>query len=242
MTNEVRASKIEESRERERDASPRPAALLRPSHRFSIEGCLDFLARLQVRFAPRVRRADWSVVRGGALVLTLSFVSASIVSTSSASMMVSAADRMSRDSEPQNASRTTGNVQRTSSVPVDLTERIALRNLFHPNDQLTPEDNAAPPKAGFPTYPGWHDAKATAFMVGNEVRGFLLTKVRTEGIFAKLGFQDGDVIERINGIKLTGITQAINTIHALRNETKFKVQVRRNGKVENVHVDLETLR
>lgn len=84
-----------------------------------------------------------------------------------------------------------------------------------------------------------HDAKATAFMVGNEVRGFLLTKIRPNSVYEKLGLQDGDVIETINGIELNGITQAINTLNALRNEAKIEVQVRRNGKVENMQVDIQ---
>lgn len=83
-----------------------------------------------------------------------------------------------------------------------------------------------------------HDAKATTYTVGNEIRGFLLTKIRPNSIYEKMGLQDGDIVESINGIELTGITQAINTLQALRNEPNLKIQVRRNGKVEEFAVDI----
>ena len=71
------------------------------------------------------------------------------------------------------------------------------------------------------------DAKASPNMVGNEVRGFVLTRIRPDSVYEKMGLQDGDVIEAINGIELNDAARAIQTLNAMRNEGNIELQVKK---------------
>ena len=71
------------------------------------------------------------------------------------------------------------------------------------------------------------DAKASPNMVGNEVKGFVLTRIRPDSVYEKMGLQDGDVIEAINGIELNDAARAIQTLNAMRNEGNIELQVKK---------------
>lgn len=73
------------------------------------------------------------------------------------------------------------------------------------------------------------DAKASPNTVNGEVKGFVLTRIRPDSVYEKMGFQDGDVVEGINGIELNDAARAIQTLNAMRNENNIDVQIKRNG-------------
>lgn len=73
------------------------------------------------------------------------------------------------------------------------------------------------------------DAKASPNLVGGEVKGFVLTRIRPDSVYEKMGFQDGDVVEAINGIDLNDASRAIQTLNSLRQENAIELNVKRNG-------------
>lgn len=73
------------------------------------------------------------------------------------------------------------------------------------------------------------DAKASPNLVNGEVKGFVLTRIRPDSVYEKMGFQDGDVVEQINGIDLNDAARAIQTLNALKNENAIELMVKRNG-------------
>lgn len=73
------------------------------------------------------------------------------------------------------------------------------------------------------------DAKASPHVVNGEVKGFVLTRIRPDSVYEKMGFQDGDVVEQINGIDLNDAGRAIQTLNSLRNENAIELMVKRNG-------------
>jgi general secretion pathway protein C len=73
------------------------------------------------------------------------------------------------------------------------------------------------------------DAKASPNLVNGEVKGFVLTRIRPDSVYEKMGFQDGDVVEQINGIDLNDAARAIQTLNSLRNENAIELMVKRNG-------------
>lgn len=77
------------------------------------------------------------------------------------------------------------------------------------------------------------DAKATPNIVDNQLKGFVLTKIRKDSIYEKSGFMDGDVIEEINGVSLTDTAQTIKFLNTLRGEKEIEVRFRRGGQVQN---------
>ena len=73
------------------------------------------------------------------------------------------------------------------------------------------------------------DAKASPHVVNGEVKGFVLTRIRPDSVYEKMGFQDGDVVEQINGIDLNDAGRAIQTLNSLKNENAIELIVKRNG-------------
>lgn len=73
------------------------------------------------------------------------------------------------------------------------------------------------------------DAKASPHVVNGEVKGFVLTRIRPDSVYEKMGFQDGDVVEQINGIDLNDAGRAIQTLNSLKNENAIELMVKRNG-------------
>lgn len=83
------------------------------------------------------------------------------------------------------------------------------------------------------------DAKAIPNMVGGELQGFKLTKIREDSIYQKAGFQSGDIIHDINGIPLRDAAGAIRLLQSLRNETEIEVRVQRGGDYFNMTIAVQ---
>ena len=73
------------------------------------------------------------------------------------------------------------------------------------------------------------DAKATPNMVDGELRGFRVDRIRQDSIYQKLGMQNGDIVQEINGIPLNDTAQAIRTLQGMREEKEFEVRISRGG-------------
>lgn len=60
--------------------------------------------------------------------------------------------------------------------------------------------------------------------------GFKLYAIRPTSGYAKLGFQNGDTLQRINGMELTSADKALEVYTKLREATKFVIDITRRGK------------
>lgn len=83
------------------------------------------------------------------------------------------------------------------------------------------------------------DAKAEANMVGGQLQGFRLTRIKENSVYEKAGFQNGDVIEEINGIPLRDAGGAIRLLNQLRNEKEIEVRLNRSGQVSNMAIQVK---
>jgi general secretion pathway protein C len=83
------------------------------------------------------------------------------------------------------------------------------------------------------------DAKASPNTVNGEVKGFVLTRIRPDSVYEKMGLMDGDIIEAINGIELNDAARAIQTLNAMRNEGKLEVRMKRNGQTSTLDVQVK---
>lgn len=83
------------------------------------------------------------------------------------------------------------------------------------------------------------DAKATPNLVGGEIRGYTLTRIREDSIYRKLGLQNDDVILEVNGIQLADPAQAIKLLNQLRNENELEVSFERGGSRQTATVDFQ---
>ncbi len=83
------------------------------------------------------------------------------------------------------------------------------------------------------------DAKAVPNMVDNQIRGFRLERIRENSVYQKAGFQNGDVVEEINGVLLNDAGSAIKQLRMVQNESEVDVLVRRNGATINLKLRVQ---
>lgn len=84
------------------------------------------------------------------------------------------------------------------------------------------------------------DAKANPNLVGGtEIKGFVLTKIRPNSAYEKMGLRDGDVVRSINNIELSGMAQAVQTLNQMRNESSISLLVDRGGQSINISLDVK---
>jgi general secretion pathway protein C len=67
-----------------------------------------------------------------------------------------------------------------------------------------------------------------AFKEG-QARGFKMFAIRPHSLFAKLGLQNGDVLQRINGLSLSTPETAITAFQSLREARHVEVDLERGG-------------
>lgn len=83
------------------------------------------------------------------------------------------------------------------------------------------------------------DAKASPNIVNGQVKGFVMTRIRPNSVYEKMGMKENDVIEAINGIELNDAARAIRTLESLRNDTSIELQMRRDGKVQTRQIQVK---
>jgi type II secretion system protein C len=72
-------------------------------------------------------------------------------------------------------------------------------------------------------------ASSEPVVINGEIRGFRIFQFDQNSIFHKLGLQDGDVVQEINGISLNNVARTIQFLNGLREENNVQVSVIRNG-------------
>ena len=73
------------------------------------------------------------------------------------------------------------------------------------------------------------DARVLPSISGDRVDGMKLYSIRPGSIYSRLGLQNGDVVERINGSELNNIETGLELFGRLRGTSRIDVDIRRNG-------------
>ena len=83
------------------------------------------------------------------------------------------------------------------------------------------------------------EAKASPNIVGGQVKGFVITNITQNSVYAKLGIKDGDIVSAINGIELNDAARAIQTLNSMRNENTIEMQIIRGGQTISFKVNIQ---
>ncbi len=81
------------------------------------------------------------------------------------------------------------------------------------------------------------EVQAVPNFVGGKPAGIKLLAMTSTSIFAKLGLQRGDVLERINGTELD-IASGMNLFNQLKNQTRITIDLTRNGKKQMLDYEI----
>ncbi|HKA92821.1 MAG TPA: type II secretion system protein GspC [Acidimicrobiia bacterium] len=80
--------------------------------------------------------------------------------------------------------------------------------------------------------------RAVAEVADGRPAGFRLFQIKEDSIFRRLGLQDGDVVQRVNGTALDDPTSLLTFLGRLRNEPRVAVDIVRGGSAHTLVYDL----
>jgi general secretion pathway protein C len=80
--------------------------------------------------------------------------------------------------------------------------------------------------------------RAVAEVADGRPNGFRLFQIKEDSIFRRLGLQDGDVVQRVNGTTLDDPTSLLTFLGRLRNEPRVAVDIVRGGTARTLVYDL----
>jgi general secretion pathway protein C len=81
-------------------------------------------------------------------------------------------------------------------------------------------------------------ARAVPFFENGKTVGFRVFAIKPGSVFEKIGLQNGDVINRVNGVELTDPTKAISLFTELQNEGHIAVDLSRNKQAKNFSYEI----
>jgi general secretion pathway protein C len=71
-----------------------------------------------------------------------------------------------------------------------------------------------------------------------KIKGFRLFQFEPGSIFEKLGMQDGDIVESINGVPLNDVARTIQFLNGLKAERDVELSVVRDGKPVKLNLNV----
>lgn len=82
------------------------------------------------------------------------------------------------------------------------------------------------------------DARFYPYREGGKVKGFLISQVRSSGVFYGMGIRSGDIILRVNNYAIDAPEKAMSLIKGLKGETDVKLDILRRGKAQTFKYEI----
>jgi len=73
-------------------------------------------------------------------------------------------------------------------------------------------------------------ARIVPHFIEGKIAGYKIFAIKPDSIYTDLGMQNGDVLQRVNGVEVESPEKALQIISQLKTETDFQIDLVRNGK------------
>jgi general secretion pathway protein C len=73
------------------------------------------------------------------------------------------------------------------------------------------------------------------FYASGAQEGFIISDIKPDSLYQKLGLQNGDIISDINGSRLQGADDVLQMVNLMQSGANISVKVKRNGKAETIN-------
>ncbi len=83
------------------------------------------------------------------------------------------------------------------------------------------------------------DARVVPNFEGGKSTGFKLFSIRPGSIYQKIGLQNGDVVQKINGYEMNSPDKALEVYQKLRDSKSIVVQMDRHGSVKTINYSIQ---
>jgi general secretion pathway protein C len=77
-------------------------------------------------------------------------------------------------------------------------------------------------------------ARVVPNLNAGKVDGYKIFAIKPDSLYAKIGLKNGDVIEKVNGMEITGPEQALELFQQLKTERYFQIDLLRRGRKETL--------
>ena len=81
-------------------------------------------------------------------------------------------------------------------------------------------------------------ARVVPYMVGGKIVGYTIFDIVPESLYTKLGLQNNDVVERVNGVEIKSPDALYQLFQQIRNQRRIALDFSRNGKRETVNIEI----
>jgi len=82
-------------------------------------------------------------------------------------------------------------------------------------------------------------ARAVPEMVGGQMVGFRLMQIQPGSFYTKIGLKEGDVINSVNGEKITDAAKALSVLQELKHMNSLDLGTTREGKEVDLNYDIQ---
>jgi len=82
-------------------------------------------------------------------------------------------------------------------------------------------------------------ARVVPSFKNGQANGFKLFSIRPDSLYSKIGIQNGDVVQRINGFDMNSPDKALEAYTKLRSAPSLDLQVERNGQTMTYHYAIQ---
>lgn len=79
------------------------------------------------------------------------------------------------------------------------------------------------------------DARLTPKVDGGAIQGFLVSEIKTRGVFDAIGLKNGDVLTKINGYAIDSPEKAVQVLSAIKGQTNIDLDIVREGRPKSLH-------
>ena len=81
-------------------------------------------------------------------------------------------------------------------------------------------------------------ARVVPYMVGGKIAGYAIFDIVPESFYTKLGLQNNDVVERVNGVEIKSPDALYQLFQQIRSQRRIALDFSRNGKRETVDIEI----
>lgn len=83
-----------------------------------------------------------------------------------------------------------------------------------------------------------NQARVVPYLVQGQTRGFRLTRLRAGSLLQQIGVQNGDVLQKVNGLNITSPTEALQAFQQLQNESTVRLEILRRKRATTLTYEI----
>ena len=81
-------------------------------------------------------------------------------------------------------------------------------------------------------------ARVVPYLVQGQTRGFRLTRLKSGSLLQQIGVQNGDVLQKVNGLNITSPNEALQAFQQLQNESTIRLEILRRNRATTLTYEI----